>query len=134
MTDTQYGCLFLKSMLITQAVEVPIAWLLFSMILKRKNKSCDQTSRFQIIPGSSSRIIAAAVICNLTTLPWLWYVYPGLMTYGHSVLLGEVTAFGVEAFIYQFIIGAGYRASFFVSAVANTASIGVGLLIIPPWG
>ena len=134
MTDAQYGWLFLKSMLITQTVEVPIAWLLFSMILKRKNKSCDQTSRFPLIPGSSSRIIAAAVICNLTTLPWLWYVYPGLMTYSHSVLLGEITAFGVEALIYQLIIGAGYRSSLFVSAVANTASIGVGLLIMPPWG
>jgi hypothetical protein len=56
------------------------------------------------------------------------------MTYGHSVLLGEITAFGVEAIIYQLIIGAGYRSSFFVSAVANTASIGAGLLVMPPWG
>ena len=35
MAETQYGLLFLKSMLITQVVEVPIAWYLLSLLIRR---------------------------------------------------------------------------------------------------
>jgi hypothetical protein len=123
MAATHYGLLFLKSMLVTQAVEVPVAWYLLSKLKVRLG-----------VPTSSSRIVAATVIGNLTTLPWLWFVYPELMTYGHSVFLGEITAVGVEALIYHLIVGTGYKSSLLVSVVANAASALAGLLVLPPWG
>ena len=123
MTDTQYGQLFLKSMLITQAVEVPIAWYLFSVLTRRLG-----------LPRSSLRIVAATIIGNFTTLPWLWFVYPEFMTYGYAVLLGEITAVGVEALIYQLIVGTDYKSSLLVSFGANTASAIIGLLVMPPLG
>lgn|GEM_PF-2368692 len=123
MTTTQYGQLFLKSMLLTQAIEVPVAWYLFSMLMRHLG-----------LPRSSLRIVAATVIGNFTTLPWLWFVYPEFMTYGHAVLLGEITAVGVEALIYQLIVGIDYKFSLLVSFAANTASVIIGLLVMPPWG
>lgn len=123
MTSTPYGLLFLKGMLATQAVEVPVAWYLLSILSRRSG-----------LPGSPLRMLAATILGNLATLPWLWFVYPEFMTYGHSVLLGEITAVGLEALLYQLIVGIGYRASLLVSFAANAASVLVGLLVMPPFG
>lgn len=122
MSLTPYGLLFLKGLLLTQAVEVPVAWVLLSMLTRRSG-----TSR------SSLRIVAATIIGNLATLPWLWFVFPELMTYGYTVLLGEITAVGLEALLYHLIIGTGYRDALLVSVAANAASVITGLLIMPPW-
>ena len=122
MSLTPYGLLFLKGMLLTQAVEVPVAWLLLSMLTRRSG-----TSR------SSLRIVAATIIGNLATLPWLWFVFPELMTYGYAVVLGEITAVGLEALLYHLILGTGYRYALLVSVAANAASVITGLLIMPPF-
>ena len=122
MSLTPYGLLFLKGLLLTQAVEVPVAWVLLSMLTRRSG-----TSR------SSLRIVAATIIGNLATLPWLWFVFPELMTYGYTVLLGEITTVGLEALLYHLIIGTGYRDALLVSVAANAASVITGLLIMPPW-
>jgi hypothetical protein len=122
MSITPYGLIFLKGMLLTQAVEVPIAWVLLSMLTRRSG-----------IPRSSLRIVAATIIGNLATLPWLWFVYPEFMTYGYTIVLGEITAVGLEALLYHLIIGIGYKYSLLVSVAANAASVLIGLLIMPPW-
>ena len=122
MDITPYGLMFLKGMLLTQAVEVPVAWLLLSVLTRRSG-----------IPRSSLRIVAATIIGNLATLPWLWFVYPEFMTYGHTVVLGEITAVGLEALFYHFIVGTGFKYSLLVSVAANAASVLTGLLIMPPW-
>lgn len=121
MAETQYGLLFLKSMLITQVVEVPIAWYLLSLFIRRSGVS-----------SSSFRIVAATIIGNLATLPWLWFVYPEFMTYNYSVLLGEISAVGFEALLYHLIVGTGYKSSLLVSFAANAASVLIGLLVMPP--
>lgn len=123
MAGTPYGLLFLKSMLLTQAVEAPVAWYLLSLLARRLG-----------LQGSSLRMVAATIIGNLATLPWLWFVYPEFMTYGHSVLLGEITAVGFEALLYQIIVGAGYKSSLLVSLAANSASVLAGFMVMPPWG
>ena len=122
MSITPYGLIFLKGMLLTQAVEVPVAWVLLSMLTRRSG-----------IPRSSLRIVAATIIGNLATLPWLWFVYPEFMTYGYTIVLGEITAVGLEALLYHLIIGIGYKYSLLVSVAANAASVLTGLLIMPPW-
>jgi len=122
MYITPYGLMFLKGMLLTQAVEVPVAWLLLSVLTRRSG-----------IPKSSLRIVAAAIIGNLSTLPWLWFVFPEFMTYTYTVVLGEITAVGLEALLYHLIIGTGYKYSLLVSVAANAASVITGLLIMPPW-
>jgi len=122
MAVTPYGLLFLKGMLLTQAVEVPVAWFLLSMLTRRSG-----------IHRSSLRIVAATIIGNLATLPWLWFVYPEFMTYGHTVVLGEITAVGLEALLYHLVVGTGYKYSLLVSFAANAASVLTGLLILPPW-
>ena len=122
MSITPYGLIFLKGMLLTQAVEVPVAWVLLSMLTRRSG-----------IPRSSLRIVAATIIGNLATLPWLWFVYPEFMTYGYAIVLGEITAVGLEALLYHLIVGIGYKYSLLVSVAANAASVLAGLLIMPPW-
>ena len=58
MSITPYGLIFLKGMLLTQAVEVPVAWLLLSMLTRRSG-----------IPRSSLRIVAATIIGNPSDVP-----------------------------------------------------------------
>ncbi len=122
MSDYYYTCEFLKALLLTIASELPVAYF----ILYRHFKIKGMTVR----PG---RIVAAVFICNLTTLPYLWFVYPGIIDYTSSVLCGELTAFLVEAFIYWITTGASIYASLLASLAANATSMLIGLILMPPF-
>ncbi|MBU1564398.1 MAG: hypothetical protein KJ630_02070 [Proteobacteria bacterium] len=78
------------------------------------------------------RIIAAVFFGNMATLPYLWFVYPEFLDYPFAVMLGEMTAFLAEGFLYYFLLEASWRISFFSSFVANASSIVMGLLVLPP--
>jgi hypothetical protein len=122
MSDYYYTCEFLTALLLTIASELPVAYFILYRHLKIKGMT--------VRPG---RIVAAVVICNLTTLPYLWFVYPAIMDYTIAVLCGELTAFLVEAFIYWITTGAGIFASLLASLAANATSVLVGLIVMPPF-
>ena len=121
MSDLDYALLFLKALALTIAVETPVAWFLLSRYLRRAGKR-----------KSPGRIIAAAVIGNMATLPYLWYFYPELFGFRYRVAFGEATAVGMEALVYSLMTEAGIGASFAASLAANAASVIVGLIVMPP--
>ena len=121
MSDLGYALLFLKALTLTIAVETPVAWLLLSCHLSRKGKR-----------KNSGRIIAAAVIGNMATLPYLWYFYPELFGFRLRVAFGEATAVGIEALVYFLMTEASIGASLAASLAANAASVVAGLIVMPP--
>ena len=121
MSAPDYALLFLKALALTIAVETPVAWYLLSRHLYRRGKR-----------KSPGRIIAAAIIGNMTTLPYLWYFYPELFGFRFRVAFGEATAVGVEALVYFLMTEASIGASFAASLAANAASVIAGLIVMPP--
>ena len=122
MSDSGYALLFLKALALTIAVETPVAWFLLSRHLFKKGKR-----------KSTGRIIAAAVIGNMATLPYLWYFYPELFGFRLRVAFGEATAVGIEALVYFLMTEASIGASLAASLAANAASVVVGLIVMPPF-
>lgn len=121
MSDLGYALLFLKALALTIAVETPVAWLILSRHLSKKGKR-----------KGTGRIIAAAIIGNMATLPYLWFFYPLLFGFRLRVAFGEATAVGVEALVYILMTEASTGASVAASMAANAASVIVGLIIMPP--
>ena len=120
--DLDYHLLWLKGFMITQAVELPLAWWVLARHLRRKGR-----------PVSTGRIIAGVVIGNMATHPFLWFVFPEFMGYGLTLFFGELTAVLVEALLYRLIVGGSMTVSLGASLAANLGSVLAGLLIMPPF-
>lgn len=122
MSDRQYALLFMKAFLLTIAVEAPIAWLLLSRHLRRAGEK-----------SNARMILAAALLGNMATLPYLWFFYPLLFGFKLRLAFGETTAVAVEGLVYFLMTEASFGASFMAALAANTASVIAGLLIMPPF-
>lgn len=123
MSEHAYHLAFVKGFVETQAVEIPVVWYFLSRHFRRTDSSV-----------SFFRIIAAAFFANMATLPYLWFVYPEFLDVTSSVAMGETTALMAEALLYYFLLGASLRAAFLASLTANTCSVLVGLILMPPFG
>ena len=114
------GLAFLLSMLIESAVAALLG-VCFSERLA--------LSRF----GASVRTCAAAVIGTGATHPALWMVFSRLLewtgTWWGAVALGETSVILVETLFYAAALRGRWRLSLGLSAVANLASLGAGILI-----
>jgi hypothetical protein len=122
MPGPEYSLQFLKGFIVTQATEIPLAYFCLTRYLRRKGKEVHQ-----------GRILLAAFLGNMATLPYLWFVYPEFMTFRSTVIWGEITAVGVEALLYWLATEAGIGASLLASVVSNAGSVLVGLIIMPPF-
>ena len=120
--DLDYPLLWLKGFIITQTVELPLAWWVLARHFRQKGR-----------PVSTGRIIASAVIGNMATHPLLWFVFPEFMGYGATLFFGELTAVLVEALLYRLIVGGSRTVSLGASIAANLGSVLVGLLLMPPF-
>jgi len=123
MLEHSYLVAFFKGFAFTQAVEIPVVWYLLSRNFRQIGKIVIHR-----------RIIASAFFANMATLPYLWFVYPELLDYTSSVVLGEATALVAEALFYYLILGVPLRVAAFTSFAANSCSVLIGLLIMPPFG
>lgn len=76
------------------------------------------------------RRVGAVLFANLASHPLVWFVIPrfGL---GHisTDIVCEAWAIGLELVFYQFVFRIGFVQALSVSALANGASLAVGLLL-----
>lgn len=101
--------------LVTAAVEAPIV-----VALTRGH------------PTSAWRRALMAIFAQLVTHPLVWFVFPRLvgLTGGSSLVLSELWAWLAEAAFYMVVLpGLSPARAIGTSAVANAASILVGLVI-----
>ena len=80
------------------------------------------------------RCIFAGFFASFATLPYLWFVLPAFVhSYPLLVTAGEAGVFIVEAMAYVFLLNLPFRKTVVLSALANSASIIVGLVALPPF-
>ena len=107
---------WLLAFLITVAVEVPIVVAL--------TRACQV---------SAARRTALAVFAQLVTHPLVWFVFPQIvgLTGRTSLLLSEGWAWLAETAFYAIALpGLSLSRAVAASAIANAASIAVGLLVL----
>ena len=107
---------WLLAFLITVAVEVPIVVAL--------TRACQV---------SATRRAALAVFAQLATHPLVWFVFPRIvgLTGRSSLLLSEAWAWLAETVFYLIALpGLSVSRAVAASAIANAASIAVGLLVL----
>jgi hypothetical protein len=114
MVDRAYLLAWLRAFLFTCAVEIPLAAALFRRAEPRL-----------------ARRLGFAFFANLASHPAVWFIFPALgLRYGTTILLAETWAFAVEACFFFLAFDEADRAhAAGVSALANGASYGLGLLV-----
>jgi hypothetical protein len=83
---------------------------------------------------STNRCLFAGFFASFATLPYLWFVLPAFIhSYLIEVIIGEAGVYLLEAIAYVYLLNMPFKKTFLLSASANTASIIVGLLVLPPF-
>ena len=115
----QYEIRFLLALALTVSVEgaVVIAALrLFPLFRKRK--------------VSWTRCFVAGMMPSITTLPYLWFILPMMLsTYLLRLIIGESVIFMVETVLIRFLVNIRWKHAVLLSFIANGASIIAGLLV-----
>src|SRR4051812_43739523 len=109
-----YVGLWFKAFLITLLLEAPIAAALFRAVEPR-----------------TLRRLGLVFFANLASHPAVWFVFPNLgLSYYPALLLAELWAVLVEALFYRLVFEEADGLQVLgVSALANGASFGAGLLL-----
>jgi hypothetical protein len=104
---------WLIAFLVTSAVEVPLV-----VALTRGTEP------------SAPRRAALALFAQLATHPLVWFVFPYIVGLRGStaMLLSEIWAFGAESVLYALTLRIGVTRAAAISALANGASILVGVV------
>lgn len=108
---------FLFSLLLTLTIEIPVVVLLVKYLYKQKEIKI-------------SKIIFVGFIANALTLPYLWFILPAhISSRLLYVLIGEISAFLIEAIIYKELLDIKINKALIISLIANLTSFLLGLLI-----
>jgi hypothetical protein len=77
------------------------------------------------------RRLAAVGAANVASHPAVWFVFPELgLAYTPMLVLAELWAFGSEVLLYRLVFRTlSLRRAIAVSALANAASLGLGLAL-----
>ncbi|MDR1987434.1 MAG: hypothetical protein LBQ24_01345 [Candidatus Peribacteria bacterium] len=111
----QYETYFLISLLITLAVEVPVAVILVKYFFKEKI--------------SILRIVGISILSTALTIPYLWFIFNTYFDFWTMAICGEIFVFVVESILYWRLLPTNLNKALFISFMANVASIAVGLII-----
>lgn len=108
-----YEIRFLQALALTLLIEVPVLLFLFSRLARR--------------PVPSVRALALAGACaSALTLPYVWFVLPALVTGFAYVVLAEVFAVALEAFLYAMWFRLDPMRALALSLACNAASYLLG--------
>jgi len=77
------------------------------------------------------QVLFAGLFTSTCTIPYLWFVMPSLWTGNELILWGELIVFGVEIVILNGVLKLGWKRSLWLSLMANLASYGLGLIVMP---
>lgn len=109
-----YEKLFLKSLLITLVIEVPIVFLLVKYLFKKK---------------INFNLIFIASIASILTLPYLWFILPAfILNKVIYIIFGEILVLLVEFVIYYFLLKLKLKQAFFIALIANLVSFSFSFL------
>jgi hypothetical protein len=81
--------------------------------------------------GSRGRRVAAGLLGQLATHPAVWFIFPALgLPRVAYLVVAETWAVVIEALVYRFAFPElPWRRAFFVSLLANAASVAAGVLL-----
>lgn len=115
----QYEYLFLLMLVFTIVAEMACLYLLVRYFYKIS---------FKVI--STSLIIFAGCV-SFATLPYVWFVFPQLITFSYFwyVLIAELAVLFLEAIFYYFVLKLGFPRSLFISFVCNLTSFLLGFAV-----
>ena len=108
---------FLFSLLLTLAVEVPVAILLVKYFYKQEEIKI-------------SKIIFVGLVASALTLPYFWFVLPFYISNRIVyIFIGEGAIVLIEAFIYYQFLQLKFSRALIMSLIANIMSVVLGLFI-----
>jgi hypothetical protein len=123
VTYADYAVLFLKALLLTDAIETVVLFLVIRLWFR--------IGRSEL---SNSLLLFAGIFCSATTLPYLWFVLRWFIAqHGVFLAVGEPAVFLVEAVFYYFVLKIGVKRSLAVSFLCNLASFLIGQCIPHSW-
>ncbi len=118
MNDVEYVHRFITALAFTNIIEIALLIGLIRFVLRNRGIEIWQ-------------IFFAGLYASFSTIPYVWFVFPGLTNWPYSIaiIFAEAFAFVVEAVFYRWILKLGWREAFLVSFVCNLASYSLGLLL-----
>lgn len=120
-----YVTMWLLAFLLTLAIEVPLVLLL------TESPVGDFQGSQSVMPRR--KVACLAAVAQLMTHPAVWFLFPHIpwMSHGTSFVLSEVWAWTAEAALYAFMaVAPSTLRAIAVSALANGASLAIGLVIL----
>jgi hypothetical protein len=108
---------FLAGLLLTLAIEVPLAWFLVRRVLKHS-------------AVSTSTIVFASLLASSLTLPYLWFVIERMLDPAYSTYVGELLVVLVEALVYYQLTSLWWREALGLSLIVNAVSWAAGMFIL----
>ena len=112
--------LFFLNLIITLLGEISLLFFLTRKYFKIKTKT---------IP--SSRLLFAGILTSFSTLPYLWFVLPTIISsYSLYTLTGETFVIITETIIYHFVLRLSLKKSFTLSFLCNLFSFLLGKIIL----
>jgi len=108
--------LYLTITIITESIVI--------FLLLRKLFKIDKTKL------KSSTIIANTIFASALTLPYVWYIFPYLISnFTLSIWISEILVLVVESIFYQIFLKIEVKKAFILSLLANLVSYGLGQLL-----
>lgn len=114
-----YEITFLKSLLFTLSIEIPVLLLLQKIDYFR----CEDSQ-------SNFRVMAVGLFATMLTLPYLWFILPVFLKNNIAyIVLSEAIAVVVESFIYYLFFDKPYGKVLLISLICNGSSYLLGLIV-----
>lgn len=115
-----YSHSFITSFILTISSETLILFLLVRTFLKISAETI-----------STKQLLFAGFFASFATLPYVWYVSPGLLDWTRAVSLpySEIFVFLVEALFYRMYLKISWKKALFVSLLCNSVSFALGPLL-----
>ncbi len=114
----EYVNAFLTAMIITILIETTVLFILQKKILKKE---------FEKIP--LQKIIFTGIFCSFATIPYLWFVLPEILPANLYIIVGELLIVIIEGILISQILELKIEKAIMVSALCNSISYGIGILI-----
>lgn len=79
----------------------------------------------------NARLLFSGFFASFSTIPYVWYVFPNIITWPRSVSLhySEIFAFLMEALFYRIYLKTSAKNSLLISLVCNSISYSLGPLL-----
>lgn len=81
---------------------------------------------------SNEKIAFLGGFASLATLPYVWFIFPFIFykSYTLALILSEIFVFTIEMFFYWATLKISFKKAFWLSVIANSASLLLGMLAL----